>query len=177
MKLGLAAALGFEERVKQVAAPDVAHAQVVAQQALAAEAEFLDQLPRRGVLGINESLHAVQAEFVKAKVEHRRDGFGGDASPMVHRIDDIADGRPPTADVAVMIVDKAKATIGPCIGHRPEPIVGRGAVNEATHAALSLDPLGVHRMVPEAHRLGIGKAFMHRIRILGAELAQAEAAG
>jgi hypothetical protein len=28
-----------------------------------------------------------------------------------------------------------------------------------------------------AHRLGVGEAFVHRVRILGAELAQAQAGG
>jgi hypothetical protein len=38
-----------------------------------------------------------------------------------------------------------------------------------------LDPFRVNRPVPEAHRFGVGKAQVHRIRILGAELAQAQA--
>jgi hypothetical protein len=30
---------------------------------------------------------------------------------------------------------------------------------------------------PEAHRLGVGKAFVHRVGVLDAELTQAQAAG
>ncbi len=73
--------------------------------------------------------------------------------------------------MAVMIVDHAKAAVGLGICHGPEPVVGRSAVDEPAHGALGLDPLCVDRMVPEAHRLGVGEALMHRICIFVAELA------
>jgi hypothetical protein len=56
-------------------------------------------------------------------------------------------------------------------------IVGRGAVDEAADRAFGLDAVCVNRRIPEAHRLGIGEAFVHGVRILGAELAQAKARG
>ena len=58
---GSAAPVGDEEGVEQVVAPDFPHAQVVAQQAFAAEPEFLDQRNRRAVVGMNEGLSAMQA--------------------------------------------------------------------------------------------------------------------
>src|SRR5271155_3710973 len=92
-------------------------------------------------------------------------------------IDDIANGHALTADVAVMVVDHAEAAIGPGVSHRPKAIVGRGAVDEAGHCTLSLDPARVDRRIPEAHRLGVGEALVRRARVLGAKLAQAQTGG
>ena len=120
---GLAAMLGFEQRVEQVVAPDVAHAEVVAQQSFGTESKFLDQPARSGVIRMDEGLHPVQAEFAKTEAEHRRDRLGRDALPLASGMDDIADGHALIADVAIMIVDKPKTTIGLRIGRCPEPII------------------------------------------------------
>jgi hypothetical protein len=120
---------------------------------------------------MDEGLRAMQAEFAKAEVEHRRDCLDGDALPVAGGVDDIANAHALTADVAVVVVDEAKAAIGFGIGYRPEPIVGRGAVDEVAHSALGFDALRVDWSVLEAHRLGVGEAFVHRVRIIGAKLA------
>ena len=44
---------------------------------------------------------------------------------------------------------------------------------QVAHGALGLDALRMDRLVPVAHRLGVGKTFVHRVRIIGTELAQA----
>jgi hypothetical protein len=166
-----------EERIKHVVPPLVADPQVVAQQAFETESEFLGERARWGVVRMDERLHAMQTQFAEAKFEHRGDGLGADPLPLTRGIDDIADGAALIADVAVMVVDHAEAAIGRSIRYRPKPIVGRGAVAEAPDRALGLDAPGVDWRIPEAHRLGIGEAFVHRVRILGMELAQAKARG
>src|SRR5271170_7009708 len=115
-----------------------------------------------------ESLHAMEAEVAEAEFEHGRNGLAAESLPLARWIDDIANGHALTADVAVMVVDHAEAAIGPGVSHRPKAIVGRGAVDEAAHCTLSLDPARVDRRIPEAHRLGVGEALVHRARILGA---------
>ena len=65
---GSAEPVGLEERIKHLAAPDVAHAQLISQQAFAAEPEFLDQCTRRGIFRNNKGLHAVQAEFAEQRM-------------------------------------------------------------------------------------------------------------
>ena len=59
----LAVTVGREQHIEHVVAPDVVRAQIVAQQAFAAEPEFLDQPARRGVVGVDEGLDPVQTEF------------------------------------------------------------------------------------------------------------------
>ena len=79
--------------------------QMVAQQPFAAESEFLDQRNRCGIVRMHESLRAMQAEFAKAEVEHRRDRLGGDALPLASRVNQVADVHALTADVAVIVGD------------------------------------------------------------------------
>jgi hypothetical protein len=123
---------------------------------------------------MDERLQAMQTEFFEAKSEHRRDRFRGDALPTVCGIDDIANGRAFIADVAIMIVDQTETVIGSFMGNRPKPIVGRRSVDKAPHCALGLNPFGVERSVPEAHRLDVGKTSVHRIHIIVTESAQAQ---
>ena len=177
IKSGLAQRLVREQRVEHVVAPFVADPKVVAQPTFATESEFLGQRPRRRVVGMDESLRAMEAEVAEAEFEHGRNGLAAESLPLARWIDDIANGHALTADVAVMIVDHAEAAIGPEVSHRPKAIVGRGAVDEAADCALSLDPARVDRRIPEAHRLGVGEALVHRARILGAKLAQAQTGG
>jgi hypothetical protein len=83
--------------------------------------------------------------------------------------------RPPSAvSMAVMIGDHAEATIGLGIGYGPEPVVGRGAIYAPAYGAVGFNPLLMDRMVPEAHRLRIGEASVHRDCILGPELTQTQ---
>src|SRR5258708_31998517 len=116
----------------------------------------------------------MEVEFAEAEIGARRGRLGRDALRVESGVDDVADGPPLIADVAVMIIDHPEAAVGLGIGHSPKPIVGRCAIYEPAHGALGLDPLGVDRMVPEAHRLGIGEASVHSFCVLVTELAQAK---
>lgn len=51
---------------------------------------------------MGECLHAVQAEFAKAEVEHRRDRLGRDALSVVRGIDDVADLHALIADMLAL---------------------------------------------------------------------------
>jgi hypothetical protein len=93
------------------------------------------------------------------------------------RIDDVADGNPLIAHVAVKIIDHAEAAVGLGIGHSPKPIVGRCAIYQPAYSALGLDPLRMDRMVPETHSVGVGDASMHSCCVLATELAQAKTMG
>jgi hypothetical protein len=79
--------------------------------------------------------------------------------------------------MAVVVIDEPEAAIGCGVGHRPEPIIGWGAVDEIAHGPLGFDALRVDWLVPEPHGLGVGEAFVHRVHIIGAELAQAQTRG
>jgi hypothetical protein len=94
VKLGLAAMVGFEQRKEHVVPPRTAPTQIVAQQAFKTEPEFFDEPSRRGVVWMDESLHAMDAEFIKAEVEHRGDRLGRDSFSVVRGIDDVADRQP-----------------------------------------------------------------------------------
>src|SRR5271155_2524317 len=111
-----------EERVKQVGPPMVADPQVMAQQAFATEPELLGEPARRGIVGMNEGLRAMQTEFTEAEFEHRRDCLGADALPATRGIDEIANGHALIADVAIMVVDHPEAAVGRSIRYRPEAI-------------------------------------------------------
>jgi hypothetical protein len=78
--------------------------------------------------------------------------FGRYALSVVCGIDDVADLHALIADMAVMIGDHAEATIGLGIGHGPEPLVGRGAIDAPAYGAVGFNRLRMDRMVPEAHR-------------------------
>jgi hypothetical protein len=149
----------------------------MAQQTFATESELLGEPARRGIVWMDESLHAMQTELTEAEFEHRRDCLGADAFPAACGIDEIANGHALIADVAIMVVDHTEAAIGRSVRYRPKAIVGRGAVDEAADRALGLDAPCMDRRIPEAHRIGVGEAFVHRVRILGAEMAQAQAGG
>jgi hypothetical protein len=173
----LTAPVRRKQCVKHIVAPGVPHAQVVTQQALALEPEFLDQRDRRSIIGLDVGLNAVQAEFAEAEVEHRRDRLGREALPLAARLYDIADAHALTADMAVVVVDEAKAAVRNRVGCRPKPIIGRRTVDEVAYGALGFDTLREDRLIPVAHRLGVSETFVHRIRILGAELAQPQTGG
>jgi len=53
---------------------------------------FSTNVPDGVLSGMDEGLHAAQAELVEAEVEHRRDRLGSKALPMARGNDDIADG-------------------------------------------------------------------------------------
>jgi hypothetical protein len=53
----------------------------------------------------------------------------------------------------------------------------KGKLIGPAHGALGLDPLRMDQMIPEAHRLGVSKALVHRVLIVDAELTQAQASG
>ena len=78
----------------------------------------------------------MQVEFAEAEIEHRRDRLGRYAPSVVCGIDDVADLHALIADMAVMIGDHAEATIGLGIGHGPEPLVGRGAIDAPAYGAV-----------------------------------------
>jgi hypothetical protein len=73
---------------------------------------------------VDEGLHAMQVEFAEAEIAHRRDRVGRDALLVESGINDLADGHPLIADIAVMIIDRAEPTVGLGIGHGPKPIAG-----------------------------------------------------
>lgn len=144
------------QRVEHVVMPLVAHTQIVAQSALGTEPEFFHQGARGEIVGVDESLQAVQAELAEAEIEERGNCLGGDALALVGGVDGVANVGALVADMAGMIIDHADAAIGCGIDRRPDPVIGRGAFDAFTHGALGLAARGVHWPVPVAHGVGIG---------------------
>src|ERR1700722_10617526 len=104
----------------------------------------------------------MQAQLAEAEVEHRRDGLCCKALAMAGGFYDISDAHTLTADMAVVVVDHAKAAISSDVGDRPKSIIGRRTINEIAHRALAFYSFRVDGLVPEAHRLGVGEAIVHR---------------
>jgi hypothetical protein len=120
------------------------------------------RLPRRDVVWMDVGLHAIDAEFAIAEVEHHGDRRGRDALPMVHEIDDVSDRHPLTADMAVMTVDHARVTVGLSICHGPEPVAdGMRSMN--LHGARGLDPLCVDRRFQRRMGSGLAKPLIQRV--------------
>ncbi len=108
----LAAPVSREARIQQLVAPQVSDAQAFAQPALTAEPELLNQRDRHGVVRMDERLRTMQAEVPKAEVKHRRNRLGSDALSLAGGVDDVADAHTLIADVTVVVIDEANATIG-----------------------------------------------------------------
>jgi hypothetical protein len=61
---------------------------------------------------MDERLRTMQAEVPKAEVKHRRNRLGSDALSLAGGVDDVADAHTLIADVTVVVIDEANATIG-----------------------------------------------------------------